>query len=147
MKTLLTLALIATLSFSVFSQEKQKPGKTYDATITRVIDGDTVAFEAKWLPDPLKKELSIRVYGVDTPEKGFRAKCPKENKLGLDASDFTYSAIRNAKLKQIVIMDWDKYGGRVLGDVLLDGVSLRRMLIDQQYAREYYGDAKKSWCD
>ena len=34
---------------------KQKPGVVYDANITRVIDGDTVAFEAAWLPDPLKK--------------------------------------------------------------------------------------------
>ena len=54
--------------------QKQKEGVTYDATILRVIDGDTVAFQASYLPDPLKKELSIRVFGVDTPEKGFRAK-------------------------------------------------------------------------
>lgn len=147
MKKLLTLALVATLSISAFAQEKAKPGKTYDAVITRVIDGDTVAFEAKWLPDPLKKELSIRVYGVDTPEKGFRAKCPAEEKAGHDASDFTISAVANAKKKQVVIMDWDKYGGRVLGDVLLDGKSLRKMLIDGKYAREYYGEAKKSWCE
>ena len=41
----------------------------YDFDITRVIDGDTVAFAAPFLPEPLKQELSIRVYGVDTPEK------------------------------------------------------------------------------
>lgn len=147
MKKLLTLALVATLSLTALSQEKEKPGKTYDAVITRVIDGDTVAFEANWLPLPLKKELSIRVYGVDTPEKGFRAKCPAEDKAGHDASDFTNSAVVHASKKQVILMDWDKYGGRVLGDVLLDGVSLRKMLIDSKLAREYYGDAKKSWCD
>jgi len=37
-----------------------------------------VAFQADFLPAPLKKELSIRVFGVDTPEKGFRAQCPSE---------------------------------------------------------------------
>jgi endonuclease YncB( thermonuclease family) len=39
-------------------------------------------------------------------------------------------------------MDWDKYGGRVLGDVILNGQSLRQMLIVNGYAREYYGEAK-----
>ena len=43
-------------------------------------------------------------------------------------------------------MDWDKYGGRVLGDVVLNGQSLRQMLIVNGHAREYYGEAKQSWC-
>jgi endonuclease YncB( thermonuclease family) len=47
----------------------------------------------------------------------------------------------------MVLMDWDKYGGRVLGDVLLDGKSLRAELISQGFAREYYGEAKQSWCN
>jgi len=29
----------------------------------------------------------------------------------------------------------------------LDGKSLRMMLIQQGYAREYYGEAKTSWCN
>lgn len=148
MKKLLLAVLIAAMGSIAYTyaSEKSKPGVEYDAVITRVVDGDTVAFSAPWLPDPLKKELSIRVYGVDTPEKGFRAKCADEIKQGLDASDFTTMAVRDAKVKKIVIIDWDKYGGRVLGDVLLDGKSLRRMLIDGGYAREYYGDTKQSWC-
>jgi endonuclease YncB( thermonuclease family) len=42
---------------------------------------------------------------------------------------------------------WDKFGGRVLGDVLVDGKSLRVALIQNGYAREYYGLAKESWCN
>ena len=127
--------------------QKQKEGVTYDATILRVIDGDTVAFQAPYLPDPLKKELSIRVFGVDTPEKGFRAKCESEDAKGQAATKFTKESIAVAKKLQIVLMDWDKYGGRVLGDVLIDGQSLRNMLISKGYAREYYGEAKQSWCN
>ena len=127
--------------------QKQKEGVTYDATILRVIDGDTVAFQAPYLPDPLKKELSIRVFGVDTPEKGFRAKCESEDAKGQAATKFTKESIAGAKKLQIVLMDWDKYGGRVLGDVLIDGQSLRTMLISKGYAREYYGEAKQSWCN
>lgn len=144
MKTLLALVLLAFASLSVAQRQPQMV--TYDATITRVIDGDTVAFRADFLPDPLKKELSIRIYGVDTPEKGHRAKCPQENERGQAATKFTQTAIGQAKRRQIALWDWDKYGGRVLGDVILDGQSLRQMLIQRGLAREYYGEAKQSWC-
>ena len=106
-----------------------------------------MAFQADFLPAPLKKELSIRVFGVDTPEKGFRAQCPSEAQRGEAASAFTKQAVAASTQRQIVLIDWDKYGGRVLGDVLLDGKSLRQMLITKGFAREYYGEAKQSWCN
>ena len=145
MKKLLLIALVSLLPTLAVAQ-KQKEGVTYDAVLTRVIDGDTVAFQAPFLPDPLKKELSIRVYGVDTPEKGFRAKCPSEDQRGQAATEFTKNTIKASTKRQVIIMDWDKYGGRVLGDVLLDGQSLRMMLISKGFAKEYYGEAKTSWC-
>jgi len=145
MKKIITIALliISTVAFA----QKQKPMNIYDFPITRVIDGDTVAFQATFLPPPLKQELSVRVFGVDTPEKGFRAQCPSEDQRGQAATAFTKNAIGKAKKHQIAIADWDKYGGRVLGDILLDGQSLRMMLIQNGFAREYYGEAKTSWCN
>jgi len=142
-KLLILLALVPCLAMA---QPKQKPGVVYDAVITRVIDGDTVGIAATWLPAPLKPELSIRVYGVDTPEKGFRAQCPSEAQRGEAASAFTKQMIAASTKRQVVLMDWDKYGGRVLGDVLLNDVSLRQQLIANGFAREYYGEAKTSWC-
>lgn len=145
MKKLLIATMVALLlPLSAFAKDKE--GVTYDAVITRVIDGDTVAFEAKWLLPPLKPELSVRVFGVDTPEKGFRGLCDKEKDLGEKASAFTKKLIKEGKKFQVTLMGWDKYGGRVLGDVLIDGKSLRKQLIEQGYAREYYGDKKESWC-
>lgn len=142
------MATFATVGFAqTVTAGKQKAGVTYDAVITRVVDGDTVGFQAPFLPAPLKQELSIRVFGVDTPEKGFRAQCPSEAQRGEAATQFTKTAVASAKTRQIVLMDWDKYGGRVLGDVLLDGRSLRSMLIQNGFAREYYGEAKQSWCN
>ena len=146
MKKLLTIALLLTISAMAFAQ-KQKPMTIYDFPITRVIDGDTVAFQATFLPPPLKQELSIRVFGVDTPEKGFRAQCPSEDQRGQAATAFTKNAIAKAQKRQVAIADWDKYGGRVLGDIILDGQSLRMMLIQNGFAREYYGEAKTSWCN
>jgi endonuclease YncB( thermonuclease family) len=146
MKKIITIILLAMCITPVFGQ-KEKSGVIYDVVLTRVIDGDTVAFQASWLPDPLKKELSLRVFGVDTPEKGFRAKCPIEDAQGQAASAFTKAKIGASQKRQIILMDWDKYGGRVLGDLILDGKSLRQMLIANGYAREYYGEAKTSWCE
>jgi len=142
-KLIVALLFVPLIAFA----QKEKAGVTYDAVLTRVVDGDTVAFQANWLPDPLKKELSVRVFGVDTPEKGFRAQCPEEDARGQAASAFTKAQINAAQKRQVVLMDWDKYGGRVLGDVLLDGKSLRMMLINNGFAREYYGEAKTTWCN
>jgi endonuclease YncB( thermonuclease family) len=119
----------------------------YDFKITRVLDGDTVEFEAKFLPPPLKPVLRLRVLGVDTPEKGHRAQCPKENELGLKATELTKELVLKSTTRQIIIKEWDKFGGRVLGDLILDGVSLRDSLIKAGLAREYYGEAKQSWCN
>ena len=126
--------------------QKQPTGVTYDAKIVRVNDGDTVVISAPFLPAPLKPELAVRVYGVDTPEKGFRAKCPQEDQRGQAASAFTKNAVSKSTKHQVIIYDWDKFGGRILGDMLLDGYSLRDLLIKNNYARPYFGEAKQSWC-
>ena len=139
--------LLILLAVPMLALAKTPAGVTYDAKFTRLIDGDTVAFRADFLPAPLKPELLLRVYGVDTPEKGHRAKCPSEAERGAAASEFTKNAIKNTTKHQIVLYKWDKFGGRVLGDILLDGQSLRAALIANGFAREYYGDAKQSWCD
>jgi endonuclease YncB( thermonuclease family) len=146
MKYIISLLVALFVTTSAFAQ-KEANGVLYDAVLTRVIDGDTVAFKAEWLPDPLKKELSIRVFGVDTPEKGHRAQCPSEDQRGQAATAFTKDAIKASTKRQVYLIGWDKYGGRVLGDIILDGKSLRAMLIQNGFAREYYGEAKQSWCN
>lgn len=141
--SILLLSLMATVCFA----QKQPQGVTYDAQIVRVNDGDTVVISAPFLPPPLKPELAVRIYGVDTPEKGFRAKCPQEDARGKAATEFTKNAVSNSQKRQVTLYAWDKFGGRVLGDLILNGQSLRAMLIQNGFAREYYGEAKTSWCE
>ena len=141
-KILITLLMLPALALA----QKTPKGVTYDAEIVRVNDGDTVVISAPFLPAPLKPELAVRVFGVDTPEKGHRAQCPSEAQRGEQASAFTKNAVKSTKKHQVVLYSWDKFGGRVLGDIVLDGVSLRAELIRNGFAREYYGDAKQSWC-
>ena len=115
--------------------------------ITRVIDGDTVEIAVDFLPSPLPPRLSIRVMGVDTPEKAPRAQCDAEAALARKASAFTKDAVANALEIDIKILKWDKYGGRVLGEVYLDHQSLAESLVSAGLARHYKGDAKQSWCE
>lgn len=144
-KILATAFTILAMMGSAYAQ-KQPQGVTYDAQILKVTDGDTVVISAPFLPAPLKPQLSVRVFGVDTPEKGHRAQCPSEAQRGEQASEFTKKAVASTKKHQVVLYGWDKFGGRVLGDMILDGVSLRAELIRNGFAREYYGDKKESWC-
>ena len=144
MKKLLTVLLM--LPLMAFAQ-KTPQGVTYDAQIIRVNDGDTVVIAAPFLPAPLKPELAVRVFGVDTPEKGFRAQCPSEDVRGQAATEFTKKAVSASSQRQVVLYGWDKFGGRVLGDIILNGQSLRTLLIKNGFAREYFGEAKQSWCN
>lgn len=141
--TILTAVLLTTPALA----QKQPVGVTYDAQIIRTTDGDTVVIAAPFLPAPLKPELAVRIFGVDTPEKGFRGQCVSEKQRGEQASEFTKLVIKSTKKHQVVLYSWDKFGGRVLGDIILDGMSLRGLLIKNGFAREYYGDAKQSWCN
>jgi len=146
MKKLLFVLAALVMSNPAYAQ-RLPTGVTYDAQIIRATDGDTVVIAAPYLPAPLKPELAVRVFGVDTPEKGFRGQCESEKQRGEQASTFTKDVIKATKKHQVVLYSWDKFGGRVLGDIILDGMSLRSLLIKNGFAREYYGDAKQSWCN
>ena len=119
-KILITLLLLPALALA---QKMPKNSATYDAQIVRVTDGDTIVISAPFLPAPLKPELAVRVFGVDTPEKGHKAQCPSEAQRGEAASAFTKNAVKSTKKHQVILYSWDKFGGRVLGDIVLDGVS------------------------
>ena len=115
--------------------------------INRVIDGDTVEIAVDFLPAPLPPKLSVRILGIDTPEKAPRAKCEAEAEKAKLAKWFTQRAIEEAGRIDINIREWDKFGGRVLGLVFIDGQNLGDMLIKAGLARPYKGEAKSSWCE
>ena len=146
MKKLIIALAMACMATSAVAQ-KTPQGVVYDAKVIRVNDGDTVVVSAPFLPPPLKPELAVRIFGVDTPEKGFRAQCPSEDQRGQAATAFTKNAVASTQKHQVVLYGWDKFGGRVLGDMILNGVSLRAELIKNGFAREYFGEAKQSWCN
>ena len=111
----------------------------------RVIDGDTIAI-LKNKPDLSSLPISIRILDIDTPE--IKGKCEAEKAKAKEAKLFVQKLINDPKNKiTYKIAGWDKYGGRVLGDVFVNGKSLSELMIAKGLAREYHGEAKSSWCD
>jgi micrococcal nuclease len=147
-RNIITMILFAAiLLMAAIALARTQDAVEYDWKMIRVVDGDTVQFEAPWVPQPIAPRISVRVYGVDTPEKGHRAQCPHEALLGQRATDYTKNMLASSKEIRVMVRDWDKYGGRILGDIMIDGRSLRTSLIAEGLAREYFGEAKTSWCN
>ena len=107
-------------------------------------DGDTCYVIAPTLPEPLQK-MSVRILGIDTPE--MRAECAEEKKLALKGREFANKMFRAAEKIEFANLKWDKYGGRVLVDVYLDGKLYKDEIINAGLARPYDGGTKESWCE
>jgi endonuclease YncB( thermonuclease family) len=138
-----TIPLIIFLSYLTFCTPAF--ADLHEWKVIRVIDGDTIEVEAPFLPKELK--LFVRVLGIDTPEKGGRAKCKEEADLAIKALKFTKSFFEElGNQATFSSIKWDKFGGRVLANVAIQENNLAEDLIDRGYARAYNGKKKKSWC-
>ena len=113
----------------------------------KITDGDTIKLDvSKESPMIKKLGLSVRIKGIDTPEKTPRAKCDKENALGQQATKFTTDLVGNKELLLSQVEN-DHYGGRIVANVKVGGVDIAQELLKKGLARVYNGEKKKSWCD
>lgn len=112
--------------------------------IKGVYDGDTFYSELCSLPKPLK-DVSIRIMGIDTPE--IRTTCLAEKAKGYEAKAYLESLLAGQSEVLVKNVDWDKYGGRIDGDVILpDGSSVASKMIEKGLARPYSGGTREPWC-
>ena len=136
--------LFLTLCLSIFSSHAALEYGT--VTISKVIsvyDGDTFRVDIDSLPPIVGKNIPIRLNGIDTPE--IRGKCQYEKNLALKARDFVRNRLANAKEIKLTNLQRGKYF-RVVANVVVDGVSLERELLDNKLAYEYSGGRKLTWC-
>jgi len=123
--------------------------KIYYWQVLRVLDGDTLEINNEFLPKELK--LFVRIKGIDAPEKSFRAKCLKEQKLAQKATEFTLKLIDDAQKNKQQIefseIKWDKYGGRIVAKVKIGDKIIGDELIKNGLAKPYFGEKKPSWCN
>jgi micrococcal nuclease len=139
------LFLILTLCLGVFSAQAAPEYGT--VTVSRVIsvyDGDTFRVDIDSLPPIVGKNIPIRLNGVDTPE--IQGKCQYEKDLALKARNFVRSKLANAKVIKLTNLQRGKYF-RVVADVMIDGDSLERELLENKLAYKYTGGKKSSWCN
>ena len=109
-----------------------------------VYDGDTVtvkgAMDIGWGCSINKPKL--RLIGIDTPEKGWRAQTDRERQLALIARDFLKDMITSAN--EVLVYSEDGRGkyGRWLVHIVCDGVDCSEALIHAELARPYFGGTK-----
>lgn len=115
------------------------------ARIEEVYDGDTVKIIVL-LSDTTPVRFSLRILGIDTPElKHGEGRLPQEHLAAVKVRDYVKSLFPT-NIAKIRIHDWDKYGGRVLGDLFLPtGENVSEILIKNGWARPYHGEKKKGW--
>ena len=113
----------------------------------KITDGDTIKLDvSKESPLIKKLGLSVRISGIDTPEKGSKAKCKKESELGQQATKYTTELVGNKELLLSEVKN-DRYGGRIVANVKVGGVDIAQELLKKGLARVYNDEKKKSWCD
>ena len=106
----------------------------YEWPITRIVDGDTLKADAGAdIPGELAA-LSVRIRGIDTPEKGGRSKCESERARGQAATAFTSQTVAGARSNVIADPELGTWGGRVIADVVVDGRSLAAALLAAGHA-------------
>jgi len=116
----------------------------YQWKVIRVLDGDTVEVDAKFFPEELGN-IRVRIEGIDTPESGGRAKCDDERDRAKVAKKFAKDTLEG-KVIEVRQVKTDKYGGRIVGDIYIDGKPYRQLLLEKGLAKSYDGGTKSSWC-
>ena len=111
----------------------------------RVYDGDTFyseALDCGWGVSVNKPKF--RIARIDTPEKGWRAKTDAERELSKKATAFLKDKLMNSQ-EVLIYSDLGrgKYG-RLLGEVVCDGINAGDALIEAGLARRYDGGTKST---
>lgn len=124
-------------------------GIKHKVEVVSVYDGDTFSIRVPGMWEELQP-LKVRVQGIDTPERGSKAKCKAERDKADAARRFTVDQLkRTNNVVYVSNVKWDKYGGRVDADVYVGtgNESLSEQLIKHGHGRSYHGEARtKGWC-
>lgn len=124
----------------------------YNATVTEVVDGDTIVVDIDLGFDVIFTNQKVRLLGVDTPES--RTGDKVEKVFGMASKDFCKKFVAACKNKVIIRTHisegTDDSGrekfGRLLGEIVNPDTKevLNEQLIVKNYAVKYMGENKES---
>lgn len=141
----LITGLVALIASATALAHDHPPITPYHWEVVKVVDGDTVVVRANWLPVELGDTVTIRLANIDAPETTWRASCEAEITQGRLATAALAKMLGPSA--QVVVVDWDKYGGRILGDFVVNGVPVTEALLKQGLVAAYSGAGPKhNWC-
>ncbi|MEI7974097.1 MAG: thermonuclease family protein [Bdellovibrio sp.] len=109
-------------------------------------DGDTIQVQIPDVHPLIGEKISVRVLGVDTPEKTGTKPCEKQK--AREAQRLVESLLRRAQRIDLLNLDRDKYF-RILARVHFDGQDLSEILLGNALAIPYGGGRKPAsmdWC-
>lgn len=114
--------------------------------VVRVIDGDTVEVDAQIWPGIVASSVSIRVDGIDTPER--RGQCEQERQLAESAKLMMSDLFAPGSAVKLRNVRNGKFAGRVLADVSSDlAGDWAQTITAAGLAVEYHGKGEKNdWC-
>ena len=110
----------------------------YNATVTRVVDGDTIDAIVD-LGFSTFKKVRIRMHGINAPES--RTRDLEEKKKGLAAKARLVEMLEENKNEFILVSHGVGKFGRCLGEIFLNKKenSINKQLIWEGHGTEYYG--------
>tara|TARA_Y100000004_G_C8683543_1_gene314389 strand:+ start:37 stop:387 length:351 start_codon:yes stop_codon:yes gene_type:complete len=110
----------------------------YNATVVKVVDGDTIDAMVD-LGFGTWKKVRIRMYGINAPES--RTRDLEEKKKGLAAKSRLVELLEEVDNKFILVSHGVGKFGRCLGEIFLDknSDSVNNLLISEGHGTEYYG--------
>ena len=141
MKVLIRFVILFFLCATLFSKGKEY-GDLYVSNIVRVYDGDTITVDIEYLPEIIGEKISVRIYGIDTPE--IRSKMPWNKKKAIQARDYLRKRLAEGESIVLKRVSRGKYF-RLVGDLFIDESRVADELISLGLAREYYGKTKDKW--
>jgi len=110
--------------------------------IVRVYDGDTFTVDIDKWPRIVGSNISVRISGIDTPEKNDQR--AKLRRLSLEAKAIVELTLKNATIVELRNINRDKYF-RINADVFADDVNVGQMLLNKGLAKPYDGGKKSIW--
>lgn len=149
---------VAAVAFLIylFNSVDAKAFSNYDAEYISNYDSDSITLKV-WLWPSTSKDTGLyvtenmRLYGVDTPEKGWRAKCPTEAILADEATQFVTDILKGQEHLLVSVQPTRGKFGRPLVSIWVqvggEGIeSLAELLIINGYAHPYFGGKRQGWC-
>ena len=155
--TICVFLFLLLIGLSIFGLIKLMPGDEGEATassnenlfilspdqVVDVYDGDTFKIDLPSMHPLFGDDLSIRLFGVDTPE--MRGTTDEVKVLAIQAQKLTEKALQTASKIELKNPQRGKYF-RIVSEVWIDGESLADMLKKKGLAKDYDGEgARPEW--